>query len=110
VVPSAVGTTGGFATIFYWLDDDDDLKKHVGHRVAIEGDLKSDLKDGEIELDRKAKWTELTVKSDGRTLKANVPHASVLTAPGNGGDVKNDILVRRVDVEQVRMLDARCEP
>jgi hypothetical protein len=110
VAPSAVGTTGGFATIFYWLDDDDDLKKHVGHRVAIEGDLKSDLKDGEIELDRKAKWTELTVKSDGRTLKANVPHASVVTAPGSNGDAKNDVLVRRVDVEQVRMLDARCEP
>jgi hypothetical protein len=110
VAPSAVGTTGGFATIFYWLDGDDDLKKHVGNRVEIEGTLESDLKDGEIKVDRKDKWTEVTVKADGRTMKANVPHTSVLTAPGKDGDTKNEILVRRVDVEHVRMLAATCQP
>ena len=44
--------------------------------VEIRGDVKGDLKDGEIKLDRKDRWTELTVKSDGRTMKANVPNAS----------------------------------
>ena len=109
VAPDAVGTTGSFATVFYWLDGDGDLKHHVGHRVEVEGALKGDLKDGEIKRDRKDMWTELTVKADGRTLKARVPHTSVVSGDG-GKDRKADILVRRVDVEHVRMLDAACAP
>ncbi|MQA31927.1 MAG: hypothetical protein GEU82_19185 [Luteitalea sp.] len=109
VAPTALGTSGAYTTIFYWLDGDGDLKNHVGNRVEIEGDLKDDFKEGEIEIDRKEKWTELTVKADGRTMKANVPHTSSLPAPGTDGDSKNDILVRRVDVSKVRMLAASCE-
>src|SRR5262245_60639127 len=44
VSPSAVGTTGTYADIFYWIDGDRDLKRNVGHRVEIEGELKGDLK------------------------------------------------------------------
>lgn len=108
VAPSAVGTTGTYADIFYWLDGDSDLKRNVGHRVEIEGELKGDLKDGEIEMDRKDKWTEMTVKSDGRTLKARVPHTSIV-APRDK-DRKSGVLVRKVDVSKVKMLAASCEP
>jgi hypothetical protein len=107
VAPSAVGTTGGFATVFYWLYGDDDLKEHVGHRVEVEGDLKGDLRDGEITIDRKDDWTEVSVKSDGHSMKARVPHTSVF---GREKDQKGDVLVRRVDVDHVKMLGARCEP
>jgi len=109
VAPSALGTAGSFATVFYWLDGDPALQSHVGNRVEIEGELKGDLKEGEIKVDRKDKWTELTVKADGRTLKANVPLTSVLPAPGRNGDSKNDVAVRRVDVSKVRMLSASCD-
>ena len=108
VEPSAVGTTGGFASVFYWLDDNDDLGKNIGHQVEITGDLKGDLKEGEIKLDRKDKWTEMTVKSDGRTMKANVPNASIYPAPGADKDQDSRVLVRRVDVEKVTMLGASC--
>jgi hypothetical protein len=104
VAPDAFGGVGRFATIVYWLENDDDLKAHVGHRVEVEGDLKGDLKEGEIKVDRKDRWTELELKADGRTLKANVPHASVVA----GKDGKTSILVRRVGVEKVKMLDAAC--
>jgi hypothetical protein len=110
VAPSSVGTTGSFATVFYWLDGDGDLKRHVGHRVEIEGKLKGDLKDGEIKMDRKDKWTELTVKSDGRSMKANVPNASIFPASNADKDRKVNALVRKVDVEKVHMLAASCEP
>lgn len=106
VAPSAVGTTGGFATVFYWLDGNGDLKDHIGHRVEIEGDLKSDFKPGEIKLDRKDRWTELTVKADGRTMKAHVPHTSIVA---DTSEKKGDVLVRKVDVEHVKMLAATCE-
>jgi hypothetical protein len=110
VVPGSVGTTGAYSTIFYWLDDDDDLERHVGHRVEIEGRVKGDLKPGEIKLERKDNWTEVTVKSDGRSMKATVPNASLFPAsPRDDSDRKINALVRKVDVDHVRMVAARCE-
>ena len=109
VQPSTVGTTGGFETVFYWLDGDNDLKTNIGHQVEIKGDLKGALTDGEIKLDRKDNWTEMTVKSEGRTMKANVPNASIFPASRDEKDKKVDVLVRKVDVEHVTMLSASCE-
>lgn len=107
--PTGVGTTGEFTTVFYWLDGDDDLKDHVGHQVEIEGDVKA-VKDGQIEMDRKDNWTELTVKADGREMKARVPHQSVLGLSRKDDDRKGRVEVRHVDVEHIRMLSAACEP
>jgi hypothetical protein len=108
VTPSALGTSGGYATIFYWLDGSGDLKQHIGHQVEVEGELKGDVKDGEIKTDRKENWTDVTVKADGRTMKAHVPNTSMFPASARDKDRKGDILVRRVDVERVRMVGASC--
>ena len=108
VAPSVLGTSGDYATIFYWLDGDDDLRQHIGHKVEVEGDLRDDVKDGEITTERKENWTELIVKADGRTLKAKVPNTSIFPASSRDKERKSDILVRRVDVERVRMLGATC--
>lgn len=109
VVPSTVGTTGNFATIFYWLKDDDDLKEHVGHLVEVEGDLEGDIEDGAIKIERKDKWTEIRVKSEGRDLRARVPHSSIVSwSSRDNREVK--ALVRKVDVDHVRMLAASCMP
>ncbi len=108
IEPTSVGTSGGFESIFYWLDGDDDLKKHVGHTVRITGEPDDELDDAQIEVNRKKEWTEVVVKSDGRTMKAQVPNASVSTAPGQDGDSKTRVLVRRVDVEKIEMLSATC--
>jgi hypothetical protein len=110
IEPGTVGTSGGFEPVFYWLDDDNDLKKNIGHQVEIKGELKGDLKEGEIKLDRKDKWTEMEVKSDGRTMKANVPNASMFPTPGETMDRKGRVLVRKVDVDHVTMLGASCDP
>ena len=111
IVPSAVGTSGGSAPMFYWLDDNHDLERHVGHRVEIDGRLKGDLKEGEIKLERRNNWTDVTVKSDGRSMKAVVPNASMF--PASPRDERSNrkvaAIVRKVDVEHVRMLAARCE-
>lgn len=109
IEPNSVGTSGGFESIFYWLDGDDELRKHVGHAVQITGELEGDMDDGQIEIDRKKDWTEMTVKAGGRTMKAQVPHASASTARGRDGDEKMTVLVRRVDVERVEMLAATCD-
>jgi hypothetical protein len=106
VEPGAVGTTGAYTNIFYWLNNDGDLEDHIGHRVEIEGDQKDDVKPGEIKVDRKDQWTEVEIKSDGRTMKAEVPNASVVAGPNSSQKI--DVLVRRVNVEKVRMLGATC--
>jgi len=108
VTPSVLGTSGDYATIFYWLDGHGDLKQQVGHKVEVEGELKDDVKDGEIRTERKDNWTEVTVKADGRTMKAQVPNTSIFPASERDKSRKSDILVRRVDVERVRMLGATC--
>lgn len=108
VTPSVLGTSGDYATVFYWLDGHGELKEHIGHKVEIEGELRDDVKDGEITTERKENWTEVTVKADGRTMKAQVPNASIFPASNRDKSRKSDILVRRVDVERVRMLGATC--
>lgn len=105
-VPGTTGTSGMFANVFYWLNKDNDLKPHVGHRIEIEGKREGDVKDGELKIERKDLWTEIEVKSDGRQMKAQVPNASVVA--GQNADRKFNVLVRRVEVEKVRMVDAVC--
>ena len=109
VTPSIVGTTGAFTNIFYWLDGHGDLKNHVGHQVEIEGDLSGDLKEGEIETDRDDRWTEVTVKYGNRTMTAKVPNASIISVDRDDQQHKSGILVRRVNVEKVKMLGATCQ-
>jgi len=106
VEPGVVGTAG-VEPVFYWLSGDHSMKDHVGHQVEIQGDMKGDVKEGEIKLDRKARWTEMTVKADGRSIKAQVPSAFVY--PSERDDEKARILVRKIDVDHVRMLRASCE-
>jgi len=107
VHPTTVGTSGTYANVFYWLDNDGDLEAHIGHSVEIEGEAKGDVKDGEMKIDRKDQWTEIEIKSDGRQMKAQVPNASMVAGPN--ADRKIDVLVKRVDVDKVRMLSATCK-
>jgi hypothetical protein len=108
IAPSAVGTSGGFATLFYWLSGNNDLDEHVGQRVEVEGDLQGDVRDGEIKTNRKDRWTEVEVKSDGRTMKARVPNAS-FTLADDRDKQKGGILVRRVIVDKVKRIGAGCQ-
>jgi hypothetical protein len=104
--PGAVGTTTAVTNIFYWLRNDDDLEPHIGHLVEVEGELEDEVDKGQITIDRKDDWTEIEIKSDGREMKGRVPNTSVV--PARDSDRKIDVVVRRLDVEKVRMLDAAC--
>ena len=108
VATGSIGTSEVVSTVFYWLGDHGALKDHVGHRVEIEGELKGDIKDGEIKIDRKDNWTELKVKSDGHEMKAEVPNAYVFPYSTPDKDRKISVLVRKVDVDHVKMISADC--
>ena len=102
--PRAVGTSGVAGRVFYWLDDDEDFSKHVGQLVEVRGELE-DFEKGEIEITRDGAFTEIELDLDGKEEKARVPSAWL----GSGGanqdyDVKLDIVARKIDVENVRVI------
>ena len=106
-IPGAVGTSGVYSTIIYWLDDNSELKHHVGHRVEVVGSLKGDPKNAKIRLRRYYAWTEMKVKAGGHTLQALVP--TVVPAPIVDTDNEVSAVVRRVDVDHVFMLSVGCQ-
>jgi hypothetical protein len=95
----------------YWLDDDDDLKDHVGQRVEVSGKTKARLQKGEIEVDRKDDGVELEFKADGKKVKVMVPDTAV--AVGTSGSVPNkdndyNIVVMTIDVKSVKKIANTC--
>jgi hypothetical protein len=88
--------------VFYWLDDDEDLAKHVGQMVEVTGDL-GDFKKGEIEVKKDGDFTNIEMKLGGKTEKARVPTSWFGTAPREG---EWDIVSRRIDVDHVKVLGA----
>ena len=88
--------------VFYWLDDDEDLSKHVGQMIEVKGDL-GDFERGEVEFDRDGDFTDVKLKLDGKTEKARVPTAWFGASRGEG-DV--DIIARKIDVDDVKVLGA----
>lgn len=102
-----VGTSGIAGRVFYWLDDDD-LSKHVGQQVEITGEL-GDFEKGEIEIKRDGKFTEIELELDGEEEQARVPTAW-LAGTNADKDQEFDIVARRIDVQDVRVLGACTMP
>lgn len=102
--PNPIGTAGFAGRVFYWLDDDEDLAKHVGQQIEIKGDLK-DIEKGEIEIDQDGAFTKIEIKLDGEKETARVP-TSWLGMPADDREQKFEIVGRRVDVDNVKVLGA----
>jgi hypothetical protein len=105
-----VATSGGGLPIFYWLDDDEDLGKHVGQSVELTGEVDDDFERGEMKFDRKGEFTEIEFEVNGKDVKARVPTSMLVNAEDkdNDKDRKYNVVVRRVDVDAVKMLSASC--
>jgi hypothetical protein len=88
--------------VFYWLEDGDDLSKHLGQMVEVKGDL-GDFKKGELEIKRDGEFTNIELKLGGKTDRARLPTAW-LGAPAGEGEF--DIVSRKIDVDDVKVLGA----
>jgi hypothetical protein len=95
-----IGTAGAAGQIFYWLDED--LSDHAGRRVEVRGELE-DFETGEIEIDREGEFTEIQLDMDGIEETVRVP-TSWLEGSGTVRDAEIDIVARKIDVEDVRVL------
>lgn len=87
--------------VFYWLDDKEDLAKHVGQLVEIKGDL-GDFKKGEVKFDRDGEFTKVELKLGGKTEKLRMP-TNWLAARGED---EIEIVSRKIDVDKVKVLGA----
>ena len=123
----AVGTTGAVresGQTLYWLedlDDDDELPNYVGRRVEIRGELEGDVETGEMEIERDGDWVNVEIKSDGKKVKSRLPLVALIpansaTATGTTGaalpdddEIELNVLVRKIDVKDVRVVSGSCE-
>lgn len=118
-----VGTTGAADSapaftgrIFYWLEEDDDLEGHAGHRIEVIGEIE-DIDDGTVSIEREEGMIELEFKVEGDkkvTVKLpDTPEAAARTPAGTRGAVTDrerdhEVKVKKVDVKSVRMISERC--
>lgn len=97
----AMTASGLSDRVFYWLDDDEDLRQHVGKRIEIKGELE-DLEEGKIKVSRDGDFTEIELDIDDDKEKARVPTSWLGGVPARDREFK--IAVREVDVDEVREL------
>ena len=99
--------------VLYWLDDDDDdVAKLMGQLIEVTGEVKGDIKRGEIKAERENGMIELEINAAGR--KANVKLAELPSAVGAPGSVKDrevtlPYVVRKLDVKSAKALASTCK-
>jgi len=126
--PNVTGAAGAAATpaqttlpaapirTFYWLEEDDDLEGHAGHRVEVVGELE-EVERGQISVEREKDMIELEFKVDGdKKVTVKVPDtpaaaAAVVGTTGTVTDRERDIAVKvkKVDVKSVKVLAQSCQ-
>jgi hypothetical protein len=105
--------------VLYLLDDlkkeDHDSALFAGRRVEVRGELKGDLKKGEMKVDRDGDQVKLEVKADGKTIKTKLPvdtfdqpYGAVGTSGAPDHDRKFDVVVRKLEVKDARIVDGTC--
>ena len=85
--------------VFFWLDNEDDLSKHMGQMVEVKGEL-GDFEKGELTIKRDGEFTEIELDLAGKKDKARVPTSWL--GPRNEGEF--DIASRKIDVEKVSVI------
>ena len=106
-------TTPGKTTMLYWLDGNDELNAHSGHRVEVTGEVKGDVEPAAIKVERENNAVKITAKSDDRKVSAMLPEvpAAVGTSGAMGDkDKKVEMTygVRKLDVKSVKMIAENC--
>lgn len=100
------------ARVLYWVDDDDDLEDHAGHKVEVRGELEGEVEKGTISAEREGGVVELEFKVDGKKVAIKVPDVPpAIGTSGKVGDKEVDFpyVVRRIDVKSVKTITSTCQ-
>ena len=106
--PAATRAGGVSERVFYWLDDDEDLTKHVGQLIEVKGKL-DDFEVGKIKVERDGEFTAIELDLDGKKEKARVPNVWLHNANATDKDQEFKIIARRIKVGDVKVLGACTE-
>jgi len=82
-------STGGLK---YMLITNDDLSKHVGHKVEVKGDA-TNKGDGKVQIETKAKGTS----GDDKTTRVE-----------SNTEVKGDMAMRYLGMKSLKMISSSC--
>jgi hypothetical protein len=93
------------APVLYWLDDQEELKAHVGRRVELTGTIDEDFEPGKIELEEEDGFVEITVSVGNEDAKARIPRW--MFRRHDVDDLRLQVLVRKVDVERVTLVSGK---
>lgn len=100
--------------VLFWLNNDGDVKKHIGRMVEVRGEF-TKLEESEIELKAgRQKDGRLLVEFEGPGKDVVVPNATVGDAIGTAGRTeaeKDDIptYLAHVNVRMVRVMSGECK-
>lgn len=96
--------------VFYRLDTTNELKKHVGQRVEVQGYADMDDKDkGKVKVDVKDGKVKTEVTSERKTVKIESPDVYFGSLGAvEKGKLKADVATYKVDVKSVKRLEGNC--
>jgi hypothetical protein len=98
--------------VIYLLNDDDDLGQHAGQKVEVRGELEGEIEKGMISAEREGGLIELEFKVAGdRKVTVKLPEVpATVGTSGTIGDKEVDLryIVRKVDVDSVKMIASTC--
>jgi hypothetical protein len=95
--------------VLFWLHNDDDVKKHIGHMVEVRGEFR-DLEKSEIELKAgPQKQGGLIVEFEGPGKDVRASHDAAGAAVGTAGRTvpeRNDVptYLAHINVENVKVV------
>jgi hypothetical protein len=93
------------APVFYWLDDQEDLKAYAGRRVQLTGTIDEEFEQGEITLEEEDGFVEITATVGNEDAKARIPRW--MFRRHDVVDLRLQVLVRKVDVETVTAVSGK---
>jgi hypothetical protein len=113
---SAPGDANRIPDVFYRLEHAGSLKSHVGHRVAVTGDVDvTDFDKAKIKMKVDPKHqldTTLEIESEGGKVEAKMDSNSNSAAPTSGvvGEMKSkaEVPVLKLEVKSIRMISSSC--
>lgn len=100
--------------ILFWLNNDSDVKRHMGRMVEVRGEF-TKLEESEIEMKAgRAKDGGLLVEFEGPGKDVVVPNATVGASIGTAGRTvaeKDDVptYLAHVNVKMVRVMSGACK-
>ena len=98
---------------FYWLTDNDELKKYAGQKVEVSGKLEKEIDKGKISVEREKGMVEIEFKADGEQ-KVTVQVPDEPASVGTSGSISDRekthrVTIRPIDVKSVKVLASTCQ-